>query len=225
MKLLFLFIALTSSPLHLLLAQSGVQQDPTREPENLAETIERLIRYHDYGFYDYQVRQVANAAREYLRERLKSRSADDKFAAVFDIDETALSNWERLRDCNFCPFDVQDKLYSGQAKDPAIAPVLELYRFAQQNGVYVFFVTGRREKGRKATEKELMDAGYSGWQKLYMRPNGNSEPANIVKPRSRTDIEQQGYRIVLNVGDQASDLAGCCAERVFKLPNPFYLVE
>jgi hypothetical protein len=28
----------------------------------------------------------------------------------------------------------------------------------------------------------------------------------------------------LNVGDQASDLAGCCSERSFKLPNPFYLV-
>jgi len=29
---------------------------------------------------------------------------------------------------------------------------------------------------------------------------------------------------VLNIGDQASDLAGCCALRVFKLPNPFYLL-
>jgi hypothetical protein len=28
---------------------------------------------------------------------------------------------------------------------------------------------------------------------------------------------------VLNIGDQASDLAGCCAERVFKLPT-FYSI-
>jgi hypothetical protein len=29
----------------------------------------------------------------------------------------------------------------------------------------------------------------------------------------------------LNIGDQASDLAGCCEDRIFKLPNPFYLVD
>jgi hypothetical protein len=49
-------------------------------------------------------------------------------------------------------------------------------------------------------------------------------PARISKPQERHDVERKGYRIVLNIGDQASDLAGCCAEKTFKLPNPFYLV-
>jgi hypothetical protein len=57
-----------------------------------------------------------------------------------------------------------------------------------------------------------------------MRPNGNTEPARIYKSNVRQELEKKGYRIVLNIGDQASDLAGCCSERVFKLPNPFYLV-
>jgi HAD superfamily, subfamily IIIB (Acid phosphatase) len=31
---------------------------------------------------------------------------------------------------------------------------------------------------------------------------------------------QEGYTIILSVGDQESDLKGGYAERVFKLPNP-----
>jgi len=58
-----------------------------------------------------------------------------------------------------------------------------------------------------------------------MPPDGDTDAARIFKPRNRESIEKEGYHIVLNIGDQASDLAGCCAERVFKLPNPFYLVQ
>ena len=39
-------------------------------------------------------------------------------------------------------------------------------------------------------------------------------------------IEQVlGYLIILNVGDQESDLTGGFADRTFKLPNPFYFIE
>ena len=37
-------------------------------------------------------------------------------------------------------------------------------------------------------------------------------------------IAEQGYTIIANVGDQASDLAGGYAERAYKLPNPFYFI-
>ena len=52
-------------------------------------------------------------------------------------------------------------------------------------------------------------------------PGEARTPARLFKPGNRQTIEKRGYRIILNIGDQASDLAGCCAERVFKLPNPF----
>lgn len=57
-----------------------------------------------------------------------------------------------------------------------------------------------------------------------MRPDGSKDPAVVFKPGKRQAIVNNGYTIVVNIGDQASDLAGCCAERGFKLPNPFYLV-
>lgn len=58
-----------------------------------------------------------------------------------------------------------------------------------------------------------------------MQPDGNKKPAREFKSYDRQLIEEKGYHIVVNIGDQASDLAGCCEERIFKLPNPFYLVN
>jgi acid phosphatase len=44
------------------------------------------------------------------------------------------------------------------------------------------------------------------------------------KAPQRGDIEEQGYTIIANVGDQPSDLEGGFAERIYLLPNPFYRI-
>jgi predicted secreted acid phosphatase len=212
-----------------LFAQSGsnISSPPYgawQEPENHAIVVDRLMRYHDYGEYDREIREVANSARDYLETVVKNAPKEDKLAAVFDIDETSLSNWEAMADCGFCSYNVQSKLYSIE-HDPAIVPVLELFNFAKKKGITVFFVTGRQESQRAATIKNLNEVGYSGWADLIMQPDGNKPPASVFKPRDRQVIVDKGYRIILNIGDQASDLAGCCAERVFKVPNPFYLLK
>lgn len=196
-----------------------------KEPENHKFVVDRLLLYHDSGEYEREIRDVANTARDYLNARVKDAPKEDKLAAVFDIDETSLSNWDALADCGFCSFTVQAKLYS-IAHDPAIMPTLELFNSAKSKGVALFFVTGRPEGARAVTIKNLTEVGYSSWTDLIMRPEGGKqEPARIFKSHQRQLITDKGYRIVLSIGDQASDLAGCCAERTFKLPNPFYLIE
>jgi acid phosphatase len=194
------------------------------EPENHAIVVDRLIRYHDSGEYDREIREVANEARDYLEMRVKHASKDEKLAAVFDIDETSLSNWEVMSGCGFCSYPSQVKLYPN-AQGSAIIPTLELFNDARKMGVAVFFVTGRQNAQREATIKNLTDAGYSGWSDLVMQPDGNKKPAREFKSHDRQLIEEKGHHIILNIGDQASDLAGCCEERIFKLPNPFYLVN
>lgn len=219
-RLLLLFVSLAPTGEHFRLFAQAENQ----EPENHAVTVERLRRYHDSGQYERAIRDVSNAARDYLQVRFKDISSKSKLAAVFDIDETALSNWEAMADCGFCAYSVQLKLYNN-AHDPAIVPVLELYNFAKENGVALFFITGRHDSQRDLTSKNLNEVGYSGWTELMMQPDGNMLPARVFKARDRQSIEAKGYRILLNIGDQDSDLAGCCAERIFKLPNPFYLVN
>lgn len=44
------------------------------------------------------------------------------------------------------------------------------------------------------------------------------------KAPERRKISEQGYTIVLTMGDQDSDLNGGYAERGFKLPNPVYFL-
>ncbi len=207
-------------------AQSGPAGSPAsvQEPENHAIVVAGLMRYHDSGEYEWGIRQVANAARDYLNARLRMQPPEGKMAAVFDIDETALSNWQAMADCGFCAYSVESKLYS-LAHDPAITPVLELYNDAKSKGVTVFFLTGRPNSQRDLTAENLKEAGYKDWAELIMRPDGDKSPARVFKPQERLKIEDKGFRIILSIGDQASDLSGCCAERTFKLPNPFYLVQ
>jgi predicted secreted acid phosphatase len=221
-------LVLTLGSTFLLSSQSTVGPSiPTslQEPENHAIVVDRLMRYHDSGEYDREIREVVNTARDYLEIQIKNAHNDDKLAAVFDIDETALSNWDTLSDCGFCSYPTQLKLYPN-VHDPAIVPVLELYNFAKSKGIAVFFITGRQEAQRPLTTSNLKDVGYSGWTDLIMQPDGNKLPARVFKSANRQSIVNKGgYRIILNIGDQASDLAGCCSERIFKLPNPFYLVN
>jgi predicted secreted acid phosphatase len=91
--------------------------------------------------------------------------------------------------------------------------------------VSVFFITGRYddEKLRDVTIKNLQAAGYEGWAGLVLRPStaGNMSIAGY-KSSEREKIAAQGYSIIVNVGDQQSDLDGGYAERAYKLPNPFY---
>jgi hypothetical protein len=44
------------------------------------------------------------------------------------------------------------------------------------------------------------------------------------KTNCRKDIESKGYKIILNIGDQYSDLEGGYSQAVFKLPNPMYYI-
>jgi acid phosphatase len=54
-------------------------------------------------------------------------------------------------------------------------------------------------------------------------PEGTKFPSAVeFKAPERRRIAEQGYTILLSMGDQQSDLAGGYAERTFKLPNPVY---
>ena len=90
-------------------------------------------------------------------------------------------------------------------------------------GWAVFFITGRPGLLRNATQRNLRAAGYDQWNGLMMKTRGyRTESVIAFKTSARRQIAAQGYTIVLNMGDQESDLTGGYAERTFKVPNPFY---
>ena len=92
-------------------------------------------------------------------------------------------------------------------------------------GVAVFFITGRDETQRAATERNLRSAGYSDYAELLMQEVGSHyASATDFKAPHRAKIEAEGFTIIANMGDQPSDLAGGYAEKTFLLPNPFYRI-
>ena len=101
--------------------------------------------------------------------------------------------------------------------------MLALYQDARRKKVAVFFVTGRRSNLKKATEKNLTEAGYTTWNGIYFRPKEDTNKSIIpFKTQVRSNITQSGYTIIASIGDQGSDLTGGYADKVFKLPNPYY---
>lgn len=203
----------------------------------LADYEKQLIAYHDCTdpkvCYTADIEAQTDKAISYLEQRLAQRKAGEKFAIVLDIDETSLSNWKLdLHDhFDYVPAHWTD--WYAIAEAPAIAGTMKLFRKAVESDVDVFFITGRSTADAADTEKDLLTAKYldkeqkaKGWKYLYTRPDQLGTVAEY-KSRMRADIETGTWkeRIILNVGDQLSDLAGSPqAELSVKLPNPFYFI-
>ena len=196
-----------------------------------------LKAYHDSGAYGKDLATVDGAAGSFLTKRLAKLAAQErncrkhkparqcrqpKPALVLDIDETSLSNYTYLANADFknATPSLAASALSGTA--PAIAPTLKLFNLAKRKSVAVFFITGRPTAFESATAANLTSAGYSGWKGLILNPGGGT--VIEYKSGARADIEDKGYRIIVNVGDQESDLAGGHAIRAYKLANPFYFI-
>lgn len=212
-----------------------------------AEFAASLRSYHDSGAYERDLAAVDGAARAYLDARLAKRatttvctftfrrvrgstlyrrvkscpSGKGKPAIVLDIDETSLSNYSSLAASGFSAAGLVAPAVGGTGA--AIAPTLALYRDARSRGVAVFFITGRPSAIQSQTEANLRSAGYDkGWTGISFRPS--SQATKAFKSAARAKVQRDGYDVVVNVGDQESDLDGGHADRAFKLPNPFYFI-
>lgn len=210
---------------------------------NLSRLKQQIITYHRSGAYTYDIEKVADQAHAYLQKRIaanKSSASPKALAMVLDIDETSLSNYQNSERLNFGGTLKTINAAEGRGDDAAIMPMLKLYRYAVSHGVTVFFVTGRFEEYRAATLKNLVKAGYTEAKKstghcenlsvskdclLYLK-NARYRHTSAIpyKVAMRRKIEAAGYVIVVNMGDQYSDLAGGYSERTYKYPNYMYTI-
>ena len=191
---------------------------------------QKLRQYHDCtctcGCYTRDLDQQADRAIAFLHRRAAHKRASEKFAMVLDIDETSLSNYDELNQSNFTYVKRDFNAWIDTAKSPAIPGTLRLFNEAQKLGVSVFFITGRPESQRAVTEQNLSRQGFANWQKLMMRPESAASQATVpYKSSMRAQIVGEGYKVILSVGDQWSDLKGTPqAEYSVKYPDPFYLI-
>jgi acid phosphatase len=224
-----------------LLSAQATRTAPVAASENipnLGPLLERvnalkaeLRQYHacscPCGCYAKDLDLEADRAINFLRKRATHKRAGEKPALVLDIDETTLSNWAEMDAANFEYSSREFNAWVESAQAPAIPGTLRLYHEARKLGVAVFFLTGRPESQRAATETNLRLRGFDGWEKLILRsPEESGESALEFKSSERKKIAAEGFRIVLNVGDQWSDLRGAAeAEYSVKYPDPFYFLK
>ncbi len=211
-------------------AQRSVSFDARAEQiPNLDAHITELKQYHDCtcacGCYTHDLDMQADRAIDFLDHRVAHRKPNEKLAVVLDIDETSLSNYQEMQSSHFVFDPKVFDAWVNTAAAPAIPGTLRLDKEAQRLGVDVFFITGRDDSERAATERDLLAQGYV-WKQLALRPASTSSETTVeYKSGARAQIAAQGYTIVLNVGDQWSDLNGTSkAEFSVKYPNPYYLI-
>jgi predicted secreted acid phosphatase len=200
------------------------------EPANLYTLKQQIGLYVASGEYGRDVATVAAQANKYLGSRIpkgipRHVKRADKLAIVFDIDETTLSNVRHIQanDYGYLPKVWNAWVAEGQAT--AIYPVQAVYNTAVNGRIDIFFITGRTPDGAAATERNLRQVGYETWTRIIYKPADFAESTRAFKIDARRQLAAQGYLIIANIGDQNSDLLGGYAERTFKLPNPFYIVN
>ncbi|MET9447949.1 HAD family acid phosphatase [Streptomyces cinerochromogenes] len=156
----------------------------------------------DYATWQKDCQAVMDQALPYLRDRIAAARPGEKQAIVFDIDNTTLET-----DFGF------------SYPQPANKPVLDVARYAQEHGVSLFFVTARPGVLYWPTEYNLEHDGYdvSG---LHVRGLLDLfKDVAAYKTAQRVGIENDGYTIIANIGNSATDLSGGHAEKTFKLPD------
>jgi predicted secreted acid phosphatase len=191
------------------------------------KTADQIRTYYSSGLWNRAVKKQANKAKAYVIKRTHGRHPAKKPALVLDIDETSLNNYPCLNQSGGIPYSAVPYAVCVVAYNaPAINPVRALFRRAKEQGVKVFFIPGRPEAIRAGTLANLKASGFKGNYELILQPPGYTDPSMVpYKSGARKQIEQRGFTIIANVGDQQSDLNGGYSERTYKLPNPIYLTQ
>lgn len=141
---------------------------------------------------------------------------------ISDIDETILDNSEYYQ--NHKHFSEESWAeWVKQASAKPVKPTVEFLKWAKERGYKIFLLTGRKAHLSEATNDNLQKLGIY-YDRLYLKPDDyNSPSAKDYKIASRKLIQDEGFNIVVNIGDQNSDLEGGYGKK-FKLPNPVYFI-
>ncbi len=186
----------------------------------------QLIKYHDSGKYYHDISSIIKKATYYLQFRIvqnKRVSHHRKLAIVMDVDETALSNYKAIMHLDFSLNKKTMQAIEKKAEATPIPFTLALFNYAKEHDVSIFFITSRDASLRHATKDNLHQAGYRHWDVIYFKPqNYHQHSLMPYYLAERTKVTDEGFDIVMNIGNHQSSLRGGKSDITFKLPNPFY---
>lgn len=190
---------------------------------NLQENLFNVAQYYEEGTYMRDVRTIAAKADAFLSESLITNKYA-KPAIVFDIDETLLNNQPMYQKTGYRFIPSVWKSWVDSGEIPAVDPIRELY-LKYVDRVDVFIVTGRNVFQRAQTMRNLENRGIHGATMVFFKEAWDKD---LTALEHKTKVIQQlvdkeGYEILANIGDQASDFGATIQGSNFKLPNYLYI--
>ncbi|KAA0061516.1 acid phosphatase 1-like [Cucumis melo var. makuwa] len=174
-------------------------------------------------------RTVVNYSLTFANSVNMAGKENGRNAWVFDVDETLLSNLPYYRVNGYGSEAYNNTAFNewvNKGLAPPLPMSLRLYKKLKHLGFKIFLLTGRGESQRNVTQRNLLEAGYFGWDNLIFRgPADEGKKAAVYKSEKRAELVKEGYVIQGSLGDQWSDLIGfALPNRSFKLPNPMYYI-
>jgi acid phosphatase len=189
---------------------------------NLDTAKDEVAKYYESGKYEEDLREIIKDA----KEKFSKVEAKPNSVVVFDIDETALDNYQEIKRIGFGYEHRIWEEWLQKAEAPAIPQVKDLYDFLIKKGFKIVFITGKRDYQYDATLKNMLGVGYTKFDTIITRRNDEYKMKSAqFKSQKRKELIDKGYIIAGSVGDQLSDLEGENCGIKIKLPNYLYLVE
>ncbi|MBI2810493.1 MAG: hypothetical protein HYX67_06680 [Candidatus Melainabacteria bacterium] len=194
---------------------------PAAPPESAG--YEEGLKFSNTSQYKREFLNAVHSAQTFCLKYKREHPDETNLAIVSDIDETVLDNRPHFRRHPVRDWDVFDK-WLQESKAPILKPTYDFLKWGREQGFTIFLITGRPESDRKPTIINLVrdQISYDG---LYLREHHGGPPAEMYKTAVREQIEKMGFKIIANIGDQFSDLAGGYSLDCEKLPNKMYFIK
>lgn len=193
-----------------------------KKPVNLTIAREEVKQYYESGKFDDELNGVIADA----KLKFDNVEFSDKSVVIFDVDETALNNYELAKMMGFGYVYELNKKWNAEMKAPAMKGVKELYDFLLSKNCKIIFLTGRNFPEYDATYENLKRDGYTKFDTLITQIGDEKKMKNKeFKSSKRVWLTEHGYEIVGTVGDQWSDLDGPDHGIQIKIPNYLYLIK
>jgi acid phosphatase len=181
-----------------------------------------VIEYYESGAWEKEIEGVVEDAMRFVN----GLRIDATPTAVFDIDETCMSNYQLFKELNFILTDSAWNAWVAAERSTAILPMKRFYDHLLSRNFQIIFLTGRDENSYQSTYNNLMKEGFTIFDTLICKSSDifHSTAAEF-KSVERKKLVERGYNIQINSGDQWSDLVGGNANLLIRIPNYLYVIR
>jgi len=191
------------------------------------------------GEYRALCYQAYNMAKYMLDKDLGDKRVNLPRCVVLDIDETVLDNSPYEAKCILDRIAYPSKWseWISKARAKAIPGAVGFIKYANANGVEIYFVTNRKESERESTLSNLRDAGFGNIEEdhLLMKSDENSKESRRAKIKENRHIsllfgdnladftaDFDGKQSSQERKDEVDKLKRDFGTRFIVLPNPMY---